>query len=111
MTPQMIKDTDVILSELSSKSLRICRIASRFEKQAKLRARRFEEAEASIKWIKKVIATAVSGRDIEWLEGRLEDLETEGFAEEELAAVPPYVVDHAIALCKKAIANQSPPNA
>ena len=38
----------------------------------------------------------------------------EGFhiaAEEELAAVPPHTVNHAIALCKQAIANQSPSNA
>lgn len=32
-------------------------------------------------------------------------------AEEELAAVPPHTVNHAIALCKQAIANQSPSNA
>jgi len=111
MSPEMIEDTDVILSELASKSFRIRTVANRFEKQAELRTRRFEEAEANIKWIKKVIEFAVSGRHLEWLEGRLEDLESDGFAKEELAAVPPHIVNHAIALCKQAIANRLPSNA
>ena len=108
MSPDMIEDADKALAELASKSFRIRTIANRFEKQAEIRNKRFEEAEASIKWVKKTIETAVAGRHAEWLEGRLEDLETDGFAQEELAAVPIHVINHTIALCKQAIANQAP---
>jgi hypothetical protein len=107
MSPDMIEDADTVLDELSRKSFRIRQIANRFEKQAEIRNKRFEKAEASIKWIQKTIETAVASRHAEWLEGRLEDLESDGFAQEELAAVPPHIINHTIALCKQAIANQS----
>lgn len=110
MSPDMIEDTDTVLAELADKSFRIRKIANRIEKQAASRTRRLVEAQANCKWIKTIIETAVSGRHSAWLEGRLEDLESEGFAENELAGVPAHIVNHAIDLCKQAIANQTPSN-
>ena len=110
MSPDKIKDTDTVLAELASESFRIRTKANRLEKLAEIRSRRYVKIESEIRSIQKVIETALTGRRIEWLKDRMEDLETYGYAQEELAAVPPHIINHTIALCKQAIANRTPSN-
>ena len=61
------------------------------------------ESHTDTRWILKFITAIESGQNLDWVETELEWLESDG-----LPAVKKHFVDHAIALAKHAIANQTP---
>ena len=95
----MIDDTDTILDEMRDKVQRIDTARTINEN----RANALSETLINYEWLFKVIRSANSGKNIEWLETELEWLETDS-----LEGIPQHIVDHAIALAKQAIANQTP---
>lgn len=108
MSIELVDDTDTVLAELSSRIGRFINLEDETEKRAKARIDNWSSQRINCQWVQTLLQKAAKGRHIEWLEGRLEDLESEGFIEEELVGVPEHIINHAIALCKQAIANQTP---
>ena len=99
-------DTDCILSELS------CRIKYHFlqERQAKAKAAESALAQVKFKWLERIIENAAKGDNVEYLASQLGSLETGDYLHEGLESLwcPRHIVDHAIVLCKQAIANNTP---
>jgi len=105
---ELIEDTDTVLAELSSRIGKFINLEYEIEKRAKAKTDNLSDQRVNCQWVQTLMQKAAKGRNIEWLEGRLEDLESEGFIEEELVGVPEHIINHAIALCKQAIATQTP---
>jgi hypothetical protein len=105
---ELIDDTDTVLAELSSKIVRIRTLEHSIEKRAKTRTESLSEARDNCTWLRKIIKTAQAGRDAGWLESMVGEIESEGFIEEQLVGVPEHIINHALALCKQAIATQTP---
>lgn len=101
-------DTENVLSELGSKIGRLQTLEYETEKRARQRCGRFSEARHNLEWIRKLIKFAEAGRKLEWVEGSLDDLQDPDFQADQLIGVQPHIINHAIALCKQAIANQTP---
>ena len=108
MNIELIEDTDTVLAELDSKIGRLQTLEWETESRAKKRCDRFSEARHNLEWIRKLIKFAEAGRKMEWVEGSLDDLQDPDFQTEQLIGVQQHFVNHAIALCKQAIANQTP---
>ena len=104
----MSTDTENVLAELGSKIGRLQTLEYETEKRAKKRGDGFSEARHNCEWISKLIKFAGAGRKLEWVEGSIDDLQDPDFQSEQLIGVPPHIINHAIALAKQAIANQTP---
>ena len=106
MTPTGNEDTDCILSELS------CRIEHFFlmEQQVKAKAVEWALARKKFKWLERIIESAAKGENIGYLESQLVSLETGNYLRDGLKSLwyPHHIVNHAIVLCKQAIANHTP---
>jgi lipoprotein NlpI len=105
VTPTGNEDTDCILSELSGK------IEHYFlmEQQAKAKAVQCALAQVTFKWLKRIIENAAKGDNVEYLASQLGLLETRDYLNEGLETLwfPDHIVNHAIVLCKQAIANHT----
>jgi hypothetical protein len=108
VSSELIDDTNTVLDELNSRIGRFIHLEDEIEKRAKAKTDQHGRCRVNCHWVQTLIKTASAGRNVEWLEGRLDDLESEGFIQEELKGVPEHIINHAIALCKQAIANQTP---
>ena len=93
------EDTDTVLEEMRDKFRRI----NNAKKINESRVKAFNETLGNYEWLFQVIRSADSGKHVECLENQLEWLEAD-----RLEGVPIHFVNHAIALCKQAIANQTP---
>jgi hypothetical protein len=105
---ELIEDTDTVLDELNSRIGRLISLEYEVEKRAKAKTERHMECRVNCQWMEKLLKRAKTGRHLDWLESGLQDLESEDFIKEELVGVPKHIINHAIALCKQAIANQTP---
>lgn len=99
-------ETDCILSELSG------RIEYHFLMEEKAKAKAAECALAQVKfnWLERIIENAAKGANVEYLATQLGSLENGGYLRDELESLccPRHIVNHAIVLCKQAIANNTP---
>ena len=96
-------DTDCILGELSSKIEHLFLL----EQQAKTKAVQCALAQETFKWLKRIIENAAKGDHVEYLASQLGNLETKDYLHNGLKSFPYHIVNHAIVLCKQAIANHT----
>ena len=108
MSIELIEDTDTVLDELSSRIGRFINLEYEVEKRAKAKADQHNTCRVNCQRISKLIKFAEAGRKLDWVEAAIEDLQDPDFRAEELVGVPPHIINHAIFLCKQAIANQTP---
>jgi hypothetical protein len=95
-------DTANIKAELRDYAARNYKTQKTIKKALESRLERTMESHNDCRWILRIISAAESGRELNWLTGQLEWLEYGA------PAVQPHFINHAIALCKQAIANQTP---
>ena len=96
-------DTDCILGELSSKIKQLFLL----ERQAKAKAAQCALDKATFKWLETIIENAAKGDHVEYLASQLENLENRDYLHDGLESFPYHIVNHAIVLCKQAIANHT----
>jgi hypothetical protein len=96
-------DTANIKDELRDYAARNYETQKTIKRVLESRLDRAVESHTDTRWILKFITAIESGQNLDWVETELEWLESDG-----LPAVKKHFVDHAIALAKQAIANQTP---
>ena len=96
-------DTDCILGELSSKIEHLFLL----ERQAEAKSVQYALARVTFKWLERIIESAAKGDHVEYLASQLGNLETRDYLHDGLESFPHHIVNHAIVLCKQAIANHT----
>lgn len=101
-------DTENVLDELGSRVGRLQKLEWSIESRSKRQIKELSDARDNCAWIRKVIQYAEARKHLDWLEGTIEELQTEDYQVEELRGVPKHIIEHAISLAKQAIATNAP---